>query len=104
MPTKLASVKMQIGEKRLRKASGQGKETIIIRNFNREAMIATKCASRETLGARDYCHNEREIVRYTLATGIQLQSIVLKLTPEDTCKHQYVSGKRRAEDSVCVCV
>lgn len=80
------------GEERVGKGTGPSKET------NRRNTLQ----ERERLTVRDCCHNEREGVRYTVATGIELQGFVLTPTRWDSSKHQCVSGNSKV-GAVCVC-
>lgn len=63
---------------------------------------------RERGTARDCCHNKRAGVVFTVATGIQLQSVVLTPTLWDTSKHQSVRGSGGGSSMcvacVCVCI
>lgn len=59
---------------------------------------------REIRAARDLCHNERAGIAFTVATGIQLQSVVLTPTLWDTSKHQSVRGSRGEQHGCSLCV
>lgn len=75
------------GAKRVGRDAGPGRETV--------KQEINKHFSRERLTVRDHCHDEKEGARCTVATGIQLQTIVLPPTPWDTSRHQSVSGNSR---------